>query len=136
MTKKFSLSAADINQYLEDFQSATDASIPSRALQYFQSGEYQQLHKKKGTHLLDGYPYDTDANFEIDLEKMSMLIDYSNDGYYEEGVFFLPLASIDDQNAYIGIRHNDESGIIFYFEPEEGFTEQEYTLDELLKKIK
>lgn len=136
MAKKFSLSEADIEHYLEDFQDATDGGIPPRALQYFQSGEYQLLHKKKGTHLLDGYPYDTDADFEIDLEKMSMLIDYSNDGYYEEGIFFIPLASIDDQNAYIGIRQNDDTNTVFYFEPEEGFVEQEFTLDELLKKMK
>ncbi|MDF2193749.1 hypothetical protein [Paraflavitalea sp. CAU 1676] len=136
MLKTVTLKPGEISQYLDYFEELAETAVPARARQYFESGEYKQLDQQEITNLLDGYPFDEGAPLEIDIAKLSMLLDYSNDGYYDEGVFFLPLATLSDQNAYIGIQAGDDNHTIYYFEPQDGFTEQDFTLDELFKKLK
>lgn len=125
-----------IDAYLNEFRDVTGEEIPVRALDYFNKKQYEILHEKDITSELDGYGMDEDAILEIDIEKMTMLIDFSNDGYFDEAHMYLPLATINDQTCYIGIMAGDPAGKIYFFDYQEGYTEQEYTLDELLKKFK
>ncbi|MBO9633169.1 MAG: hypothetical protein J7578_08615 [Chitinophagaceae bacterium] len=125
-----------IDAYLNEFREVTGEEVPVRALEYFNGKQYEALHEKDITSELDGYGMDEDAILEMDIEKMTMLIDFSNDGYFDEDNKYLPLASINDQTCYIGIMAGDPSHKVYFFDYQEGFTEQEYSLDELLKKFK
>mgnify|MGYP003576928901 CR=1 FL=1 len=125
-----------IDAYLKEFEELTNSTVPPRGLEYFNEKQYNLLDQKNITGHLEGYFMEDDAILEIDLEKMTMLIDFSNDGYFDGASVFLPLATLTDQTCYIGIRAGDKKNKVYFFDYQEGFTEQEYSLDELLKKIK
>jgi hypothetical protein len=124
-----------IDAYLNEFMELTNTTVPPRGLVYFNEKQYELLDQKNITGNLEGYFMEDDAILEIDLPKMTMLIDFSNDGYFDGESVFLPLATLNEQTCYIGIMAGDAKNKIYFFDYQEGFTEQDYSLDELLKMV-